>query len=88
MVSIVSLWLPVLLSAVIVFIASSIIHMLLTYHHSDFDRVPSGNEVMDVLRPFDIPPGDYVIPCAGNPKRWARPSSLRKRRRDRWRSLR
>ena len=68
MVSIVSLWLPILLSAVIVFIASSIIHMLLKYHRSDFGRVPSEDEVMDALRPFNIPPGDYVIPCAGKAK--------------------
>ena len=65
MVSIVSLWIPILLSAVIVFIASSIIHMLLKYHRSDFGRVPSEDEVMDALRPFNIPPGDYVIPCPG-----------------------
>ena len=64
MVSIVSLWLPVLLSAVIVFVASSVIHMLLTYHRSDFKGVPSEDDVMDALRPFNIPPGDYVIPHA------------------------
>ena len=67
MVGIASLWIPILLSAVIVFIVSSIIHMLLPYHRSDFGKVPSEDEVMDALRKFDIPPGDYVIPCAGSP---------------------
>ena len=68
MVSTMSLWLPILLSAVIVFVVSSIIHMLLPYHRSDFGKVPSEDEVMDALRKFNIPPGDYVIPCAGSVK--------------------
>ena len=36
MVSALSLWLPILLSAVFVFIVSSVIHMLLTYHRRNF----------------------------------------------------
>jgi hypothetical protein len=67
MVSIISLWLPIVLSAVIVFIASSVIHMLLKYHNSDFRKVPAEDEVMAALRPFNIPPGEYVFPrCDGH----------------------
>ena len=55
MVSIPSLWLPILVSAVLVFIVSSIIHMFLPYHRNDFAKVPSENDVMDALRKFDIP---------------------------------
>lgn len=65
MVPILSLWLPILLSAVLVFIVSSILHMVFTYHNNDFGKIPSEDEVMDALRKFDIPPGDYVIPYAG-----------------------
>ena len=68
MVSIPSLWLPILLSAILVFVVSSIIHMLLPYHRNDFGKVPSEDEVMEALRKFDIPPGEYVIPCAGSPE--------------------
>lgn len=68
MVSILSLWIPVLLSAVIVFAVSSIIHMLLRYHRNDFGKVPSEDGVMEALRSFNIPPGEYVIPCAGSPE--------------------
>jgi hypothetical protein len=68
MVGIISLWIPILLSAVLVFIVSSIIHMLLPYHRSDFGKVPSEDHLMDALRKYDIPPGDYVIPYAGSPK--------------------
>ena len=73
MVSILSLWLPILLSAVVVFIVSSIIHMILPYHRSDFTKVPSEEEVMDDLRKYQIPPGDYVVPCAGSPQEMRRP---------------
>lgn len=62
MVTILSLWLPILLAAVIVFIASSIIHMMLPYHKSDVKKVPKQDAVMDALRPFNIPPGDYMLP--------------------------
>jgi hypothetical protein len=61
-----SLLVPILLSAVFVFIVSSFIHMVLRYHWSDFKKVPSEDDVMDTLRKFDIPPGDYVIPFAGS----------------------
>jgi len=57
-----SLWLPILLSAVAVFIASSIIHMVLKYHNSDFSRLPDEAGVLSALRPFKIPPGDYSMP--------------------------
>ncbi len=62
MVSIISLWLPILLSSVIVFVVSSIIHMVLKYHQSDFKGVPNQDQVQEALRKFDIPPGDYMIP--------------------------
>ena len=78
MVPVLSLWLPVLLSAVFVFIASSIIHMALTYHKPD--RLPLPNEagVMDALRPFKIPPGDYTVPCASDMKKMGSPEFLEK----------
>ncbi len=78
MVSIMSLWLPILLSAVIVFVVSSIIHMLLPYHRSDFKKIPSEDELMHELRKFNIPPGDYVIPRAGSPKEMGTPEFVEK----------
>jgi len=66
MVSIPSLWLGILLGAVAVFVASSIIHMVLAYHRNDFSGVANEDAVMDALRPFNIPPGEYVVPRAGS----------------------
>jgi Flp pilus assembly protein TadB len=57
-----SLWLPILLSSVFVFVASSIIHMMLPYHKGDYKKVPAQDDVMDALRKFNIPPGDYMLP--------------------------
>jgi hypothetical protein len=57
-----ALWLPILLSAVLVFAASSIIHMLLPWHKTDYRKVPDQDKVMEALRPFSIPPGDYMVP--------------------------
>lgn len=64
MVPVMSLWLPILLSAVLVFVVSSIIHMFLTYHNSDVASVPGEDQVREALR--HVPPGDYVIPHAGS----------------------
>ncbi len=61
-VTLASLLIPILLSAVIVFVASSVIHMFLPYHRTDFARMPDEDTVLSTLR--DVPPGDYVLPHA------------------------
>jgi len=64
MTSLLALWLPILLSALIVFVASSVIHMTPLWHKSDFPKMPREAEVLDALRPLAIPPGDYFNPRA------------------------
>lgn len=59
-----TLWLPILVAAVLVFVMSSIIHMFLNYHRSDYSKVPDEDRLMEALRPFNLPPGDYVFPHA------------------------
>ncbi len=78
MVSIVSLWLPILLSAVAVFILSSIIHMVLKYHNNDFKALPSEEPVMDDLRKHNIPPGQYYFPRAKDMKEMGSPEYIEK----------
>jgi hypothetical protein len=68
MLSLMSLWLPILLSAVVVFILSSVIHMVFNYHESDFKGLPREKEIMDALRPFNIAEGDYVMPKSSSQK--------------------
>jgi hypothetical protein len=62
MVSILALWLPILLSAVIVFVASSIIHMMLGYHAGDYGKLPNEDDVAAAIRKAGVTPGDYLMP--------------------------
>ncbi|MBI2619040.1 MAG: hypothetical protein HYW57_03070 [Ignavibacteriales bacterium] len=68
MVSILSLWLPILLSAVFVFLISFVLHTVLTYHFKDFRKIPNEDAVMDELRKHNIPDGEYALPYAMNQK--------------------
>jgi len=78
MVPILSLWFPILLSAILVFAASSIIHMVLGYHNSDSSKLPNEEGVMDALRPFDLPPGEYVFPKPDSHKQMGEPEFMEK----------
>jgi len=63
MVSIHALWLPTLLSAVIVFVASSILHMLIPIHKGDYRQLPDEEKVTDVLRAAGVTSGRmYTFP--------------------------
>ncbi|NWF89663.1 MAG: hypothetical protein HXY50_09400 [Ignavibacteriaceae bacterium] len=68
MVPVISLWLPILLSAVVVFLLSSVLHMLLKYHISDYNKLPDEDKVIDDLRKANIPPGDYMFPYTSDSK--------------------
>jgi len=57
MVSITALWLAILLSAIIVFVASSILHMVLPFHKSDYRKLPDEDRVTDALRAAGVTPG-------------------------------
>jgi hypothetical protein len=81
MVSLASLWLPILVAAVLVFIASSLIHMVLGYHAADYGKLADEDKVMDALRPFNIPPGEYVAPNPTSPGAMRDPEFLAKRKR-------
>lgn len=62
MVSLMALLLPTLLSAVIVFVASSIIHMVLKYHASDYRQLPDEDKILAALRPAGLTRGLYHFP--------------------------
>jgi hypothetical protein len=78
MVPILSLWVPILVAAVLVFAASSIIHMVLGYHADDVSAVPDEEAVMDALRPFDLAPGEYCFPKANSMKELSQPDFVAK----------
>ena len=62
MTGIVMLWLPILISAVLVFIASSISHMASPWHKNDYPRLANEDAFRAAVGPLDLPPGDYMIP--------------------------
>jgi hypothetical protein len=62
MISLASLWMPILVSAVLVFIASSFMHSVLKYHDSDYGPLPDEDLTLSALRGLKIPPGDYCAP--------------------------
>src|SRR6266568_5319572 len=57
-----ALWLPILVSSVLVCVVSSAIHMASPWHKSDYPKLPNEGRVMDALRPLAIPAGDYMMP--------------------------
>lgn len=63
MIPLTALWLPILLSAVIVFFASFIMHMVLTYHRSDYRKLPDEDRVTDAMLSAGVTPGPaYFFP--------------------------
>ncbi|HEY1772718.1 MAG TPA: hypothetical protein VGH91_05955 [Gammaproteobacteria bacterium] len=64
MVSLVQLWLPILLSAVSTFIASSILHMAIhkVWHGKDYHGFSNEDEVRAAIRKGSPVPGMYVLP--------------------------
>ena len=78
MVPLTSLWLPILLSAIAVFFASFLVHMVLPFHRKDYGKVPAEDDVMAALRKFSIAPGHYFIPCATGPAEMKTPEYKKK----------
>jgi len=62
MIEITSLWAPILVSALVVFVVSSIIHMGPFWHRSDFPKLANEAQFIQAVRPLALAPGDYMIP--------------------------
>jgi hypothetical protein len=62
MTGLVLLWLPILVSAVVVFVASSIIHMASPWHKNDYPPLPNEDEFRNAVGQLNIPVGDYMVP--------------------------
>lgn len=60
-----ALWLPILVSAVFVFVASSLVHMVFKWHNSDYKPLPDEEGIREAFRKAGAAPGMYVVPhCA------------------------
>ncbi|HTE06213.1 MAG TPA: hypothetical protein VK824_08455 [Planctomycetota bacterium] len=68
-----ALWLPILLSAVAVFVVSSLVHMLLPIHKGDFAALPNEDKVLASLRSNGVGPGAYMFPHCDSMKAMGTP---------------
>jgi hypothetical protein len=68
MVSLGALWLPILLSAVLIFFTSFLIHMVLKYHSRDYTKLPNEDAVRAAIRAGNPAPAQYIIPYCADPK--------------------
>jgi len=62
MVALSALWLPIVVAAVLVFVVSSLVHMALRYHQSDYRQLPSEAQTIEALRSASLTPGTYTFP--------------------------
>lgn len=69
-----SLWLPVVVSSIAVFVLSAIVHMVLRTHRADYKGLPNEGAVADVMRKGGLAPGYYVTPYCPDPKQMADPA--------------
>jgi hypothetical protein len=66
MVPVTALWLPVVVSAVFVFIVSSVLHMVFKYHNTDYVPLPNEDAVRAAIRSANPTPREYMIPYCAN----------------------
>jgi hypothetical protein len=63
-VALTSLWLPILLSAVAVFIASALIWTVVQWHKGDWRKLPDEDAARRALQ--GVAPGEYMVPYASS----------------------
>ncbi len=66
--SLVSLWLPIVLSGVALFFASWLAWMVLPHHKKEWMGLPNEDAVMNALKNANTPPGQYCFPYAACPE--------------------
>src|SRR4030095_7263547 len=73
-----SLWIPVVVSAVVVFMGSSILHMMLKYHKADYSALPGEDSVRQALDKAGGSPGLYMTPHCADMKQMKEPAFMEK----------
>lgn len=78
MVGLASLWMPIVVSAVFVFIALAVIHMIPGWHQRDMAAIPGEDKVMEALRSLNVQPGEYRFPFGNTTKEMEAPEFVAK----------
>lgn len=76
--NVLQLWLPIVLTAVFIFIASSLIHMVFKWHNGDCRKLANEDEVSAAIRGGNPPPGQYVFPHCADMKEMQSDAMLKK----------
>jgi hypothetical protein len=77
-VALADLWLPIVVSAVLVFLASSVFHMMLPIHKGDYKKLPNEDKVLQALRDQGVTPQTYMFPNCPDMKELGSPEMLAK----------
>jgi hypothetical protein len=72
------LWIPIVLAAVLVFVMSSLIHMVFKWHNSDYHGFSNEDEVRAAIRKANPAPGAYIVPYCADPKEMGKPEVVKK----------
>ena len=59
------LWLPILISGVVLFIASSVAWTMMPHHKTDWKKTTNEDELMSAIGKFNMPAGSYMFHPAG-----------------------
>ncbi len=73
-----ALWLPILLAAVLVHLASFVVWMVLPFHRADWKGVPNEENLREAIRKQNLTAGQYAIPYCKNPKEMGEPLMIKK----------
>ena len=78
MTGLLELWLPILVASVLVFIVSSLVHMVLQWHNADYGKLDGEEDVLASMRAGGVKPGHYMFPHCGSVKEMGDPAFIEK----------
>ena len=62
MITLTSLWMPIVIATLVAFVASSVLHMLVGHHRHDFRTAPHEQAALQALTALNLAPGEYYVP--------------------------
>jgi len=68
MIPLTAMLLPIVISAVLVFLASAVLHMVLPIHRKDYKQLPDEEKIRTAIREAKVATGDYFFPHAKDMK--------------------
>lgn len=78
MVPLSALLVPIVVAAVLVHLASALVHMVLQWHRTDYQRLPNEGAISAALRTSPPAPGQYMFPYHADMKEFKTPEYQKK----------